>query len=108
MGVHASIKVGSTETGIIFGYVTYEKKQPEKTAEEKRAEKDKASRLMDTMDGPPPDEPSRRGGRMSQMVGLVKRFKQITGANSETCFEAVWEEVLQESIVLNELHVDIL
>jgi len=26
MTVHASIKVGSTETGIIFGYVTYEKK----------------------------------------------------------------------------------
>merc|ERR1711874_276775 len=45
---------------------------------------------------------------MSQMVGLVKRFKQIAGANSEAQFEAVWEEVLQESIVLNELHVDIL
>merc|ERR1719401_2549697 len=29
MMVHASIKVGSTETGIVFGYVTYEKKQPE-------------------------------------------------------------------------------
>jgi coatomer subunit beta len=103
--VHASIKVGSTETGIIFGYVTYEKKQPEKTAEAKRQES--SSRIMDNMDGPPPDAVS-KGNRMSQMVGLVKRFKQITGANAEPTFEAVWEEVLQESIVLNELHVDIL
>merc|ERR1712190_318621 len=53
--VHASIKVGSTETGIIFGYVTYEKKQPEKTAEEKKAEKSpRDPRILDTMDGPPP------------------------------------------------------
>merc|ERR1719454_1173688 len=35
MMVHASIKVGSTETGIIFGYVTYEKKSAEKAPEEK-------------------------------------------------------------------------
>merc|ERR1719191_237519 len=46
--VHASIKVGSTETGIIFGYVTYEKKQPEKSAAEKR---ETTSRIMDSMDG---------------------------------------------------------
>jgi coatomer subunit beta len=105
MMVHASIKVGSTETGIIFGYVTYEKKQPEKTAADKR--ETSSSRMMDSMDGPPPDTPS-KSNRMSQMVGLVKRFKQIAGANSDAAFEAVWEEVLQESIVLNELHVDIL
>merc|ERR1719171_436399 len=99
MMVHASIKVGSTETGIIFGYVTYEKKQPEKTAEQKMAEKQSARdrqsmSVMDTMDGPPPDSPG--GGKntgMSRMVKLVKRFKQITGPGSEPSFEAVWEEV---------------
>merc|ERR1719487_1660224 len=109
MMVHASIKVGSTETGIIFGYVTYEKKQPEKTAEEKRAERDRArNAVMDSMDGPPPESPSGKSTGMSRMVKLVKRFKQITGPGSEAQFEAVWEEVLQESIVLSELHVDIL
>merc|ERR1719440_551017 len=56
MMVHASIKVGSTETGIIFGYVTYEKKQPEKSAAEKR---ETTSRIMDSMDGPPPDLPGK-------------------------------------------------
>jgi len=109
MMVHASIKVGSTETGIIFGYVTYEKKQPEKTAEEKRAERDRArNAVMDSMDGPPDLSPSSKSTGMSRMVKLVKRFKQITGPGSEATFEAVWEEVLQESIVLSELHVDIL
>jgi len=44
----------------------------------------------------------------AKMVKLVKRFKQITGPGSEAKFEAVWEEVIQESIVLSELHVDIL
>merc|ERR1719316_2464921 len=58
------------------------------------------------MDGPP-DSPGKSTG-MSRMVKLVKRFKQITGPGSEPTFEAVWEEVLQESIVLSELHVDIL
>merc|ERR1719353_2302930 len=53
MMVNASIKVGSTETGIIFGYVTYEKKQPEKTAAEKAEAKKSSSRIMDSMDGPP-------------------------------------------------------
>jgi len=108
MMVNASIKVGSTETGIIFGYVTYEKKQPEKTAEEKRAEKEAKNRVMDSMDGPPDSSPSSKKSGMAQMVKLVKRFKQITGPGSEPSFETVWEEVLQESIVLSELHVDIL
>merc|ERR1719421_1144042 len=58
------------------------------------------------MDGPP-DSPGKNTG-MSRMVKLVKRFKQITGPGNEASFEAVWEEVLQESIVLSELHVDIL
>merc|ERR1719316_1327295 len=58
------------------------------------------------MDGPP-DSPGKSTG-MSRMVKLVKKFKQITGPGSEATFEAVWEEVLQESIVLSELHVDIL
>merc|ERR1719487_1431204 len=107
MMVHASIKVGSTETGIIFGYVTYEKKQPEKTPEEKRKEKESRNALLDSMDGPP-DTPTGKSTGMSRMVKLVKRFKQITGPGSEPTFEAVWEEVLQESIVLSELHVDIL
>merc|ERR1719487_971966 len=63
MMVHASIKVGSTETGIIFGYVTYEKKQPEKTAEEKRAERDRArNAVMDSMDGPPEGPPRKSSG----------------------------------------------
>jgi len=109
MMVHASIKVGSTETGIIFGYVTYEKKQPEKTAEEKRAEKASRTAVMDSMDGPPAGEStSGKSTGMARMVKLVKRFKQITGPGNESAFEAVWEEVLQESIVLSELHVDIL
>merc|ERR1719446_427721 len=60
------------------------------------------------MDGPPPDSPGSKGTGMSRMVKLVKKFKQITGPGSEPSFEAVWEEVLQESIVLSELHVDIL
>merc|ERR1712039_938203 len=42
------------------------------------------------------------------MMGMVKRFKQIAGANSEAAYEAVWEEVHQDFLVLNELHVDIL
>merc|ERR1719316_323706 len=58
------------------------------------------------MDGPP-DSPGKSTG-MSRMVKLVKRFKQIAGPGNEATFEAVWEEVLQESIVLSELHVDIL
>merc|ERR1719171_1404514 len=67
MMVHASIKVGSTETGIIFGYVTYEKKQPEKTAEEKRAERDRArNAVMDSMDGPPYLSPSSKSTGMSR------------------------------------------
>lgn len=105
MMVHASIKVGSTETGIIFGYVTYEKKQAEKSPEEKRKAR---SDIMDSMDGPPDHSPSGKSSGMAQMVKLVKRFKQITGPGSDAKFEAVWEEVLQESIVLSELHVDIL
>merc|ERR1719281_1417664 len=60
------------------------------------------------MDGPPDISPSSKSTGMSRMVKLVKRFKQITGPGSEATFEAVWEEVLQESIVLSELHVDIL
>merc|ERR1740130_2087712 len=62
------------------------------------------------MDGPP-DAASgghKPGGMSAKMVKLVKRFKQITGPGSEAKFEAVWEEVIQESIVLSELHVDIL
>jgi coatomer subunit beta len=108
MMVHASIKVGSTETGIIFGYVTYEKKQPEKTAEEKRAERASKSALMDSFDGPPSDSMTGKSTGMSRMVKLVKKFKQIAGPGNEASFEAVWEEVFQESIVLSELHVDIL
>jgi coatomer subunit beta len=111
MMVHASIKVGSTETGIIFGYVTYEK-QPtaaEKAEKAERERQEKANRSMMAMDEPPPDLPSSRGSNMQKsMMGMVKRFKQITGANQEGGYEAVWEEVHQESIVLNELHVDIL
>jgi len=105
--VHASIKVGSTETGIIFGYVTYEKKQPEKTKESKKFNP-RDRDIMDTMDGPPSEGSSGKSTGMSRMVKLVKRFKQITGPGSEAKFEAVWEEVIQESIVLSELHVDIL
>merc|ERR1719440_932131 len=105
MMVHASIKVGSTETGIIFGYVTYEKKQAEKSPEERRKARND---IMDSMDGPPDSSPSGKSSGMAQMVKLVKRFKQITGPGSEAKFEAVWEEVLQESIVLSQLHVDIL
>merc|ERR1719408_762111 len=59
------------------------------------------------MDGPPIESSGKSSG-MSRMVKLVKRFKQITGPGSEAKFEAVWEEVIQESIVLSELHVDIL
>merc|ERR1719240_2235978 len=65
MMVHASIKVGSTETGIIFGYVTYEKKQPEKTAAEKASRERQNSAVMDSMDGPPPDSPGSKGTGMS-------------------------------------------
>jgi len=111
MMVHASIKVGSTETGIIFGYVTYEK-QPtaaEKAEKAERERQEKANRSMMSMDEPPPDLPSSRGSNMQKsMMGMVKKFKQIAGANHEATYEAVWEEVHQESIVLNELHVDIL
>lgn len=103
--VHASIKVGSTETGIIFGYVTYEKKQEEKKKDEP---KNQRRDIMDSMDGPPTESSSGKSSGMSRMVKLVKRFKQITGPGSEAKFEAVWEEVIQESIVLSELHVDIL
>jgi len=106
--VHASIKVGSTETGIIFGYVTYEKKQPEKAKEETKKFNPRDRDIMDTMDGPPSEGSSGKSTGMSRMVKLVKRFKQITGPGSEAKFEAVWEEVIQESIVLSELHVDIL
>merc|ERR1719201_641066 len=63
---------------------------------------------MDSMDGPPDLSPSSKSTGMSRMVKLVKRFKQITGPGSEATFEAVWEEVLKECTVLNELHVDIL
>jgi len=106
--VHASIKVGSTETGIIFGYVTWENKQAAKP--EKPSREEKRSQVMDTMDGPPPDvvSPSGKSSGISRMVKFVKKFKQITSAGAEATFEAVWEEVVQESIVLSELHVDIL
>merc|ERR1719215_2449295 len=103
--VHASIKGGSTETGIIFGYVTYEKKQADKPKEDKKTQQSRD--IMDSMDGPPA-ESSKKSTGMSRMVKLVKRFKQITGPGAEAKFEAVWEEVIQESIVLSELHVDIL
>jgi len=105
MMVHASIKVGSTETGIIFGYVTYEKKQAEKP---KEAKTQHSRDIMDSMDGPPAESMSGKSSGMSRMVKLVKKFKQITGPGNEAKFEAVWEEVIQESIVLSELHVDIL
>merc|ERR1719333_1330310 len=44
MTVHASIKVSSTETGIIFGYVTYEMKPPEETPAEKAERLDRQRR----------------------------------------------------------------
>merc|ERR1719215_1597904 len=106
MMVHASIKVGSTETGIIFGYVTYEKPQEQKPME-KKSSRSASGDIMDSMDGPPA-ESSKKSYGMSRMVKLVKKFKQIAGPGSDAKFEAVWEEVIQESIVLSELHVDIL
>jgi coatomer subunit beta len=107
MMVHASIKVGSTETGIIFGYVTYEHKPPEKSVAEKQAERQSRS-IMDNMDGPPSGDTPKSSGMSAKMTKLVKRFKQITGPGNEAKYEAVWEEIAQESTVLSELHVDIL
>merc|ERR1719440_1401131 len=80
--VHASIKVGSTETGIIFGYVTYEKKQEEKKEDKSKNQRRqaKANRSLMEME-PPPDLPSGKTNMQKSMMGMVKRFKQITGAN---------------------------
>merc|ERR1712196_676422 len=47
-------------------------------------------------------------GKMSRMMGMVKKFKALTGGVSEPGVVMEAEEVLQESIVMSELHVDIL
>merc|ERR1719230_2051108 len=52
--MHASIKVVSTETGVIFGYVTYGKtKKKREETEDSRLANRQQHLILDEMDGPP-------------------------------------------------------